>query len=269
MLVSVRERVLQTGAGQRLRETLVYAGLSVLSVIAGLFIWYVLSLFWPATLLPGPLDVAESLAVVWSTGVFLQAVVATLYHLVVGAGLVILLGSMLGFAMGLWAGVEDVVTPWIPPFQVLPGVVAMAFALVAFGVGSTGVIFSMVVVGISYMVLNVWHGFKSIDEDLLEMADAFYATRLEVIRHVIVPAVVPHAISGSRIVLGIAWHVIIFAEFIVGNSGIGRRINTALYLYNTAEVFGWGAVIITMMVVLDFGILRPIDRHVSRHRKVE
>ena len=83
------------------------------------------------------------------------------------------------------------------------------------------------------------------------------------------PAVVPHVISGSRIVLGIAWHVIIFAEFIAGSSGIGRRINTALYLYNTAEVFGWGAIVITMMIVLDFGILRPLDTYVSQHRKAE
>lgn len=51
------------------------------------------------------------------------------------------------------------------------------------------------------------------------------------------------------------------------NSGIGRRINTALYLYNTPELFGWGVVIIGMMLVLDVGVLRPLDNHFSRYRE--
>ena len=167
--MSVRERVLQPGAWRGLRQALAYVGLSLLSVVGGLVVWHVLSLFWSETLLPGPLEVIESLAVVWRGGVLRNAVLATLYHILVSAGIVIVLGSVLGFAMGLWAGAEEALSPWVPLFQVLPGIVAMAFALVAFGVGSTSVIFSMVVVGISYMVLNVWHGFKSIDADLLEL----------------------------------------------------------------------------------------------------
>ncbi|MFQ5854870.1 MAG: ABC transporter permease [Anaerolineae bacterium] len=245
------------------------ATLSFLSVVVGVVGWHVFSLFFPSTLLPGPAEVVDSLRLVWSGGVFLDAVRATFYHVVVGTGLVIGLGSALGFVMGLWGWAEDTLKPWIPLFQVIPGVVAMAFALVAFGVGSTGVIFSMLVVGIAYMTLNVWQGFKSIDQDLLEMAEAFYATRAQVVRYVMLPAIVPHIVSGSRIVLGIAWHVVVFAEFIVGESGIGKRIDIALYLYNTAEVFGWGGVIIGMMMALDFGILRPLDGHFSRYREAE
>lgn len=242
-------------------------GLGLLSVAAGVALWHLLSLRWPPTLLPGPVEVAETLEFYSASPILYGAVGATLFHMALGAGLVILVGSVLGFAMGLWRPVATALQPWVPLLQVVPGVAAMAFALVVLGVGSTSVVLSMFVVGIGYMILNVWHGFDDVDAGLLEMADAFRTRRRYVLTQVITPAVIPHMITGARIVIGISWHVIIFAEFVVGESGIGQQVNKALYLSDTSAVFAWGLVVIVLMAALDFGILRPLERFVSRHRE--
>lgn len=241
--------------------------LGLLSVAVGAGLWQLLSMRWPPTLLPGPVDVAETLEFFSGSPILYQAVGATLYHLAVGAGLVILVGSVLGFAMGLWGPVATALKPWVPLLQVVPGVATMAFALVILGVGSASVILSMFIVGIGYMILNVWHGFDNIDAGLLEMADAFHIRRRYVLTHIVTPAVVPHIISGARIVIGISWHVIIFAEFIVGDSGIGQQVNKALYLSDTSAVFAWGLVVIVLMAVLDFGLLRTLERTFSRYKE--
>lgn len=241
--------------------------LGVLSVLAGVIAWWLLSLLWPPTLLPGPAEVADTLQFFVSGPVLAEAVTATAYHLAVGAGLVILVGTVIGSAMGLFRGAATAMRPWVPVLQVIPGVAVMAFALVALGVGAASVILSLFVVGIGYMILNVWHGFDDIDPGLLEMADAFHARRRHVLVHIVAPTVVPYIIAGSRIVVGLGWHVVIFAEFIVGSAGIGWQINSALYLFNTPAVFAWGIVVIVLMVIIDFGLLRTLERWFSRHRE--
>lgn len=248
-----------TGRSGRIR-------LGLLSVAVGVGLWQLLSMRWPPTLLPGPAEVLGTLQFLVGSPVLYQAVAATLFHLAVGAGLVIVVGSILGFAMGLWRPAEVALKPWVPLLQVLPGVAVMAFALVMIGVGSASVILSMFIVGLGYMILNVWHGFENIDTGLLEMAAAFRVRRRYVLTHVITPALVPPIISGARIVIGISWHVIIFAEFVVGDSGVGRQVNKALYLFDTSAVFAWGLVVIVLMAALDFGVLRTAERMFSRYK---
>lgn len=74
--------------------------LGLLSVAAGVGLWQLLSMRWPATLLPGPADVVRTLGVFLSGPVLVDTVLATLYHVAVAAGLVIAAGSAAGLEIG-------------------------------------------------------------------------------------------------------------------------------------------------------------------------
>jgi len=238
--------------------------LSVVGLFAG---WWFASTFYPEYILPGPSPVWDSFTSTVERGVWTQQVEATFVHMFIAFSIIIALGIPSGIVIGRFWPVEDLTRVLLIFLQTVPTIVLIAFALIFIGTNDTSVVAVTVASGFTYFTLNVIQGTKAIDHDLVEMARAYDASELTIMRSVFLPSVVPFFLAAARITLGVVWQVTLFAEYLMGTKGIGFQVSTAIKLLDTATVFAWGLSVVALTIAFEYGIFRPIEAFLTRHRR--
>lgn len=229
--------------------------------------WALLAPAFPGYILPAPVDVGGSFLEALGRGAWVTEVVATLGHLLAAFGIVIVIGLPLGILIGRSAIAEDLSRVVLVFLQTVPTIVLIALALVVSGANDSSVVGVAVAGSLTYFLLNVIQGTRAIDQDLVDMARAYHASEATIMRSVVLPAVVPYFLAGARITLGVAWQISLFAEYLMGASGVGFQVSTAIKLLDTKAVFMWGLSVVALTLLFEYGVIRPIESRLTRHVK--
>jgi ABC-type nitrate/sulfonate/bicarbonate transport system permease component len=207
------------------------AGLSALSVIAGLGVWQLLSTYVvDPFLLPSPWVVAKAFRELTASGVLLDDIVVSLKRILIGW----LAGSAVAVPLGLLIGTSRVARaladPYIHFFRFIPGIALIALFMAWFGVGDLSKIM-LIVYGTAFLVvLNTATGVASIPDDKLHAARCLGAGPVRIFLRVTFPAAVPYIFMGMRLALAMGFLMIVAAELIAADSGIGYLIwNSRIY----------------------------------------
>lgn len=203
------------GLGQRLAPWL--------APLALLILWEVLSRLHviPKTLLPSPVEV------------LLAAVAATMSgelpaHLGVSAlralgGLVIgaVTGLVLGLATGLSRPIQLIVDGPLQMLRTIPALALVPLVILWFGLGEAAKLFIVAVTVLFPVYLNTFHGVRSVDPQIIEMARVYNVRGFALYREVILPGALPSILVGLRFALGLSWLVLIVAETVGAGEGLG------------------------------------------------
>ena len=229
--------------------------------------WALSAPAFPGYLLPAPVDVATTFVAAVDSGLWLTKVLETLEHLFTAFGIVLVIGLPLGVLIGRSEIAEDLSRVALVFLQTVPTVVLVALALIIFGTTDLSVVAVTVAGSLTYFMLNVIQGTRAIDTDLVDMARAYRAGEAAIMRSVVLPAVVPYFLAGARITLGVAWQITLFSEYLMGTPGIGFQVSTAIKLLDTKAVFMWGLTVVGLTLLVEYGILRPVERLLTRHTR--
>lgn len=218
-------------------------------------IWYAAALAVNTSLiLPMPHEVIVRLGELVVTGRFWIKTGVTLFRIVSGLAI----GLLLGVAMAVLSAVSEwaraVMLPVIRIVRATP--VASFIILVMLWVGYSIVpivIGAIIVMPVVYQ--NVYEGIRSTDRELLEMARAYRLSRRKVIRHIYIPGVRPYFLSAAVTSLGLAWKSGVAAEVLARpTDAIGSEIYfTKIYL-EIPDLFAWTMVIIVLSLLLEKGL---------------
>lgn len=181
--------------------------------------------------------------------------------IILGAGLPI------GIVIGRSVIAEDLTRVWLIFLQTVPTIVVIAIALIFIGYTTSSVIAVTVASGLTYFLLNVIQGTRAIDRDLVNMAKAYGASEPVIMRTILLPSVVPYFLAGSRITLGVAWQVTLFAEYLLGSNGVGFQVSADIKLLDTASVFMWGLSVVILTVLFEYVVFRPVEARLTRHTR--
>lgn len=168
-----------------------------------------------------------------SSGVFLDAVLASLEHYFIG----LFVGAALGVAAGLWTGMSasaERFTAWIVRLlRPVPGLAWVPFAILWFGVAPSAAVF-IIAIGVFWIVYFATHGaVRNVERDLVELARSFgFRSWPERLVKIILPASTPGVFVGLRTAIGQAWMAVVAAE-LFGVSGLGQRMMQASSLLAT------------------------------------
>jgi sulfonate transport system permease protein len=135
------------------------------------------------------------------------------------------IGGGLGFVFGLSAGIsklaENLFDGTLQMLRMVPHLALIPLVIVWFGIGESAKVF-LVACGVFFPIYyNTYHGIRTIDSGLLEMARIQGLRGYALFSQVIFPGALPSILVGVRYALGIMWLTLIVAETIAGNSGIG------------------------------------------------
>ncbi|MCP3874070.1 MAG: ABC transporter permease [Desulfobacteraceae bacterium] len=175
--------------------------------------------------LPGP--TFKALYAVAQESKFWISVFASLGRILIGISLAALVGVPLGILIGFYPRLRGLSYSSIQFVRMISPLSWMPIALLLFASFETAVYFLIVMATICPIILNTTIGVLNINPQWIKMALNQGATNVQLIRTIVIPASVPNIMTSLRLALGIAWIVLVPAEFIGVSSGLGYLINDA------------------------------------------
>lgn len=166
-----------------------------------------------------------------------MAALQTAWKALLALGLVLVLGMVLGFILGLFPTLYEMIRPLIMIIQAVPVVSWLSLVIFAWGIGWRGPIFIAFLSLLPTALLTTVSGMKNLDRRLLEMARVYRVPASRVIKDIYLGALVPFIIAIVDVCIGQAWKVILVAEYLCGNSGLGVEILAARYDINIPRLY--------------------------------
>jgi NitT/TauT family transport system permease protein len=237
------------------------------SVLAVLVVWHAISWFFPPTLLPGPIPVFERVWQIILSGNFTVHMGATLLRVAAGFFFAFFVSIGLGIFMGVNRTAERFFEAQIVVALTVPSLAWAVIALMWFGISEVAPIFTIFVVLLPLITVNILQGTKALDLETIEMARAFRAGRAMVIREVVIPQLVPYLLGATRFGLSLAWKVTVIAELLGLSNGIGYMIHYSFGIFSMLDVFAWTMAFTLVMLALEYGLLKPLEARVTGWRR--
>jgi NitT/TauT family transport system permease protein len=175
------------------------------------------------------------------------------------------LGSILGLIMGGSDGVRDYAKPILNLMQGIPALSWIVFAVIWFTNVEVRIAFIILMVTIPAFALQVDSATRGVSLDLVQLAQAFRATRLQRYVFVILPAIVPSITSVWSLNIGNAVRVAVVAELIGATRGVGFQLLNSQSMLDMAGAIAWT---ISLVIVLFFyqGVIAVIERRLLAWR---
>ena len=201
--------------GERLLPWLVPVGLLVLWQIAS-------SQGWLSTrVLPAPLEVVNAAWALTVSGELWTHVQVSagraLAGLAVGGGL----GLVLGLLTGSFRWIDTLLDTTIQMVRNIPALALIPLVILWFGIDEMAKLFLISVSVFFPIYLNTSHGIRNVDPGLIEMARTYGLSRWQLYKEVILPGALSSILVGLRFSLGLMWVILIVAETISAQAGIG------------------------------------------------
>jgi NitT/TauT family transport system permease protein len=227
----------------------------VLFITALLAVWQLAIDLHPGQLLPGPISVASGIAELLQHGLLFRYIVASLFRVTWGFALAALLAIPLGLTLGWYRRSEMAFNPLIQIFRPISPLAWIPIAILWFGVGDLAAIFLIFTGCFFPILLTAMSAVHNIPAVYIDAGRNFGLSPTDFVSRVLYPAVMPQLLVGLRITLGIAWLVVVAAEMISVNSGLGFLIVDARNAGNRYDLVVAGMVIIGVIgLLLDLGM---------------
>ena len=204
--------------------------------IVGLLIFYELvarSGYFPAVLLP---PLGKVVLTLWTTvtdGTMLHHAAATLYRVLAGMTLAVIVAVPLGVLMARYKSVENFCLPLASALMPIPSLAWVPVFILWFGLGNTVAILIVFYAATFPILLNTWSGVRAVNPLWLRAAGAMGANGQSLFWKVMIPAASPFIITGIRQAFLRAWIAVIGAEFLAASDwGLGWVIFDAKEFLN-------------------------------------
>ena len=163
----------------------------------------------------------------------------------VGLGLLIACaaGIPLGLITGSWPAFNRLTSTSFQFLRMVSPLSWMPLAVMTLGVGEAPVVFLITFAAIWPIVLNVAAGVQAIDPQWLTLADSLGANRRERLWRVTVPAIAAHLLTGIRLAIGLIWVVLVPAEMLGVNAGLGY------FILDTRDRMAYGELMASILFI--------------------
>ncbi|HWX01962.1 aliphatic sulfonate ABC transporter permease SsuC [Collimonas sp.] len=174
----------------------------------------------------------------------------------VGGGL----GLLLGLLTGTFKQAETLLDTSIQMIRNIPALALIPLVILWFGIDESSKLF-LVSIGVFFPVyLNTFHGIRSVDKGLIEMARSYGLSGWPLYRDVILPGALPSILVGVRFALGLVWVLLIVAETISAQAGIGYMTMNAREFLQT-DVVLVGILLYALLGKLADMLARGLERY--------
>lgn len=206
-------------------------------------------------LVVGPVDVAAAMAEGLADGSLVDATLNTLRILLTAMAIGIALAAVFT-TLATWTKLgEDLLVLFTSMLNPLPSIAVLPLAILWFGLNSTALVVVIANAVIWPISINVSQGFRTANPTVVAVGRNIGLSGWRLVRDVLMPAALPHTISGLKTGWAFGWRTIIAAELVFGvageGGGLGFFINDARYYLRTADVFAGLVTIALIGILLD------------------
>ena len=221
------------------------------------------SAYIPAYILPSPISVVRSLYE--SLVTTYDQILITILRLIISLLVSIAAGTAIGIVTGTIASVRPYLRALVYIDTGIPALSWMLMAVFWFKNPELRMFFILVVIVVPIYALNIHDGIRAMPKEWLEMCESFRPSRLQVLRYLIIPHIVPYVLMTTKSTVGYAMRMLIFAELIGSAIGIGAQMGLAQATFHMESVIAWTVLLIAINLAVQ-GTVGLLERYLLHWR---
>jgi NitT/TauT family transport system permease protein len=230
-------------------------------VVTGLLaLWSLAVHMGRAPLMPSPWQVVVALGQLAADGRLARFTVASLFRVSWG----LLAAALIAIPLGVWLGwsprAERALGPALQLLRPISSLAWTPLAILWCGVGDLSAVFIIFMACFGPLMVSALNAVRKVLAVHLNAGRNFGLSTLGLLRHIILPSVLPQLLTGLRQTLGVAWMVVVMAEMMAVNSGLGFLILDARNAGNRYDLVVAGMVIIGLVGLGLDRLLRQVER---------
>lgn len=217
----------------------VRGGLQVTSLLVPFLFWVAIASFdlVDAKFLPSPQAVFRSLLSMAQSGILFQDIVASTGRVFAGFFLATLLAVPIGIYMGVYPAFCSLLEPLIAMLRYMPAAAFIPLLIIYLGIGEAPKI-ALIFIGTLYFnILMVMDAVKFVPKELIETTLTLGGRSRQVLVQVVARYSLPNIIDTLRINIATSWNLVVVAELVAAEVGLGKRIQLAQRFFRTDQIF--------------------------------
>ncbi len=242
-----------------------------LYTILSLAIFFLLWEFGYQTLgdlvLPPVLDTFKEYISMIQNPEVLEQMLITLKRIFIGLGASILLASILGVVAGFIKPMSYMLQPIVTIMLGMPSIAWIVLAMIWFGMGDPTVIFVVFIATFPIIFLGSFQGMQTIDKDLEQMADSFQLSLKVRLLNIYFPHIFSYIFPAWLTAIGLSWKIVMMAELISSDDGIGSLLAIARSHIDTTSVMATLMLMVSLLILVERLLLEPMKQKFESWRK--
>jgi NitT/TauT family transport system permease protein len=240
------------------------------SVVLALVAWELVGRYMlTSKLMFAPLSaVLGEAAKLWATGELERHMLVSFTALALGFAIAAVIGVAIGSLIGISEAVGEHLDPLINALYATPLVALSPILIMSLGIGPASKVAVVFMLSVFPILINTTVGIRSADEDLIEAARSFAASRFDVFRRVLLPSALPFIVAGLRLGIGRGLVGIFIGELFGAREGLGYLISISGQTFDIPGMFV-GVFILAIAGVVCVGVFQYIERRIAPWRKFD
>ena len=215
--------------------------------------------------LPMPSAVMQTLYELARSGVLWEHLLPSLRRFAVGGALGVLAGIAVGVMIGLFSLARAGLVPLVAALFPVPKIALLPLFVIWFGIGESSK-YALIAFGtFTPTVVATYGGVDNVDRTLIRMGQSFGLHWWSIVRKIVLPGALPAILSGLRVSLAIGIILLVAAEMLGAEFGIGAYVLTAGSLYDLERLFA-GVVILSLLGVTVSFLIGQLEKWLLRWR---
>lgn len=215
--------------------------------------------------MPRPSDVFATFVQLWKSGLLWKHLLPSVSRLIVGATLGISVGIGVGILIGLFSLIRAGLVPLVSALFPIPKIALLPLFVIWFGIDEASK-YALIAFGtFTPTVVATYGAVDNVDRSLIRMGQSFSLSWMSIVRKIVIPGAMPGILSGLRVSLAIAIILLVAAEMLGAEYGIGAYILEAGSLYDLERLFT-GVVILSALGVLVSWLIGLLERRLLKWR---
>lgn len=211
--------------------------------------------------LPKPSDVFATFIDLWQSGLLWKHLIPSLSRLVIGAAIGVSAGIGVGVLIGLFSLVRAGLVPLVAAIFPIPKIALLPLFVIWFGIDEPSK-YALIAFGtFTPTVVATYGAVDNVDRSLIRMGQSFSLSWFSIVTKIVLPGAMPGILSGLRISLAIAIILLVAAEMLGAEYGIGAYILEAGSLYDLERLFV-GVLILSLLGVMVSAVIGIVERRI-------
>ena len=215
--------------------------------------------------LPKPSDVLATFIELYNSGMLFKHLVPSISRLIFGSLIGISLGITIGTLIGLFSYIRSGLVPLVAAIFPIPKIALLPLFVIWFGIGE-GSKYALIALGsFTPTVVATYGAVDNVDRTLIRMGQSFGLSWISIVRKIVLPGAMPGILSGLRISLAISIILLVAAEMLGAEFGIGAYILEAGSLYDLERLFA-GVAILSLFGVTVSVLVGMLEQKILKWR---
>lgn len=234
------------------------------SFVIVIILWAAVSWILKLPIVPSPAAVAVNIAAIFHSKMEIH-VLYSLVRILEGIAIAIVLGVPLGFLMGYFEKVNQVLSPLVYFTYPIPKIALLPIIMLLFGLGEASKLIMIVLIVIFQIIITSRDAVKGIPREIFRSLQSLGASRLQIFTEIVIPAALSDVLTAVRLALGTAVSILFFTETFGTEYGMGYFIMDSWLRVNYLDMYA-GIVVLSFMGFCLFTAIDIIENYTSSWR---